>query len=239
LTRQAAMGALRESLKLQENRSQTTEKTDPIAIRLIELGLGDDVFPMGSARHSISAAEPIFRNAPQDLPIDAFAKDELQRLYPIAFEELVLSASERYGVDPRFLLSIMRQESGFDTFAHSGASARGLMQMIMSTAGITAAETGRNTVAENELFDPSTSIDLGSRHIADLFKQFPEKPEAVAAAYNAGEENVGRWVSRSKSNSPDAYVPEIMFVQTKDYVAKVMRNYHMYRSLYAQDLTAR
>ncbi len=238
-TRENALEALRDTLKTKANKPETRETTDATASRLIALGLGDDVFPGGLARHSITTIGSTFQNAPPDTPVDAFPSDDIRQLYPIAYEDMVKASSARYGVDPRFVLAIMRQESGFDPFAHSGASARGLMQLIVSTAVTTAAETGRKAVTENDLFDPATSIDLGARHIADLFRLFPEKPEAVAAAYNAGEDNVGRWVSRSKSNAPDAYVPEIMFVQTKDYVGKVMTNYQIYQTLYAEDLTAR
>jgi soluble lytic murein transglycosylase len=230
---------LKNAHKPKPDKAETKTKADPIAERLVAVGLGDDVYPAGLARNSLLTGTAAIRNTPADLPTDAFAKNELRDAYPVAYADSVKRSAALHGVDPRFVLAVMRQESAFDTFAHSGASARGLMQLIMSTGATTAAETGRNTVSEDELFDPEISIDLGTRHLADLFKLFPEQPDAVAAAYNAGADNVRRWVSRSRSNSPDAYVPEIMFVQTKDYVAKVMTNYRTYQLLYTEDLTDR
>ena len=61
-------------------------------------------------------------------------------------------------------------------------------------------------------------------------------PEAVAASYNGGDENVARWVARARSNDPDRYVLEIGFAQTKDYVYRVMSNYHAYQRLYSSQL---
>ena len=63
------------------------------------------------------------------------------------------------------------------------------------------------------------------------------KPEAVVASYNGGEDNVKkRWIARTKSNEPERYVPELVFGQTKDYVAKVMANYRVYQQLYDEQL---
>jgi len=69
-----------------------------------------------------------------------------------------------------------------------------------------------------------------------LFKLFPDQPQAVAGAYNGGEDNLARWIARSRSTEPDRYVPEIGFSQTKDYVHKVLANYWTYRRLYDAQL---
>ena len=49
---------------------------------------------------------------------------------------------------------------------------------------------------------------------------------------------MARWLARSKADSPDRYVPEIAFSQTKDYVYKVLANYRVYRFLYDENLRA-
>ena len=64
-------------------------------------------------------------------------------------------------------------------------------------------------------------------------------PQAVAASYNGGEDNVARWVARAHSNDPDRYVLEIGFTQSKDYVYKVMPNYWVYQMLYTEQLKRR
>jgi soluble lytic murein transglycosylase len=130
----------------------------------------------------------------------------------------------------------MRQESRFDPEARSGAAARGLMQLIPATADKLAAELGRPPVDPEDLYSPAVSIRLGAQYVADLFRQFPDKPEAVAAAYNGGEDNVVRWLARSHATVPDLYVSEIQFTQSKEYVFRVMVNYRAYTYLYDEHL---
>ncbi len=73
----------------------------------------------------------------------------------------------------------------------------------------------------------------------NLFRQFPDMPEAVAASYNGGEDNVARWVLRAHSNDPDRYVAEIGFTQSKDYITKVLPNFWAYETLYTAQLQRR
>jgi soluble lytic murein transglycosylase len=73
----------------------------------------------------------------------------------------------------------------------------------------------------------------------DLFKLFPQQTAAVAAAYNGGEDNMQKWIGRSRSADAGRYVPEIRFWQTKDYVHRVMANLRMYEHLYDEQLEKR
>jgi soluble lytic murein transglycosylase len=75
--------------------------------------------------------------------------------------------------------------------------------------------------------------------LSNLFKKFPRQPQAVAASYNGGEDNMARWLARAKTDNPDRYVPEIAFAQSKDYVYKVMANYRVYQVFYDEKLTAK
>jgi soluble lytic murein transglycosylase len=106
------------------------------------------------------------------------------------------------------------------------------MQFISSTAGETAEEADLAGFVREDLYDPATSILLGARYLAKLFREFPNEYAAVAASYNAGEDRMLRWYRRTHSAEPDRYVPEIRFGQTKDYVRKVMANYRAYKYLY-------
>jgi soluble lytic murein transglycosylase len=156
--------------------------------------------------------------------------------YPAPYVGSLKRAADVMGVDPRFLLAIIRQESGFRPNVKSNASARGLMQFIPSTAELTARGAGLTAFRDDDLYDPNVSITLGGRYVSELFKLFPDLPEAVAASYNGGEDNMKRWLSRSKSRVPERYVAEIAYGQSKDYVYRVMSNYRMYRLLYDRGL---
>ena len=188
------------------------------------------------ADRAVAFAEPLWRKVPADYQIELIPRDQLELLYPAPYADSLIQYAPIREVDPRFVLSIMRQESRYRVGARSNAAARGLMQFISATAEKIAAETGRKTFRNEELFYPPTAILFGSQYLADLGKQFPGQPQAVAASYNAGENNMQRWLTRSGSNDPDIYVPEIAYSQSKDYVCKVMANYRMNRFLYDENL---
>lgn len=190
-------------------------------------------------RRSISWMESLWGNLPADYEVNLIPRRHLVILYPTAYSDLVLRYSQEKNLDPRFILSIIRQESMFYSGAKSKASARGLMQFISTTANQIAAESGFDSFSLEQLYDPSVSVALGSTYLAKLFKIFPNQPQAVAASYNGGEKNMLRWLVRSKSNEADRYVPEILFVQSKDYVFKVMSNYRMYQMIYNENLKER
>ena len=159
-------------------------------------------------------------------------------LYPAPYKQALLREALNRGVDPRFVLSIARQESRFKSSAKSGAAARGLLQFIPSTADDIAHQLGDSAFDQRQLYDPSTAILFGSQYLGNLFKQFPNMPQAVAASYNGGEDNVSRWLSRARTTDPDRYSCEIGFSQSKDYVFKVLANFHDYSLVYSAELVA-
>lgn len=183
--------------------------------------------------------EPLMRSVPADFQPELLPREITAMLSPVPYRDALLKHATSRGVDPRFLLSIMRQESRFRPNVKSVAAARGLMQFIPDTSNKIAGELGRDRFDQNELYHPSTAILFGSQYIANLFKLFPNQPDAVAASYNGGEDNMQRWIGRSKSDKAGRYVPEIGFAQSKDYVWKVMANYRMYQLLYDEQLNPR
>lgn len=114
-----------------------------------------------------------------------------------------------------------------------------MMQFISTTSEKVAAKLGLKDFDQDELYDPATAVLFGSQYTADLFGIFPDQPDAVAASYNGGEDNMQRWLKRSRSKISGLYVPEIAFSQTKDYVYKVMANYRIYRLFYDENLNPR
>lgn len=171
---------------------------------------------------------------PADFQPELLPREVAEMLYPRPYSDLLAKHATPRNVDPHFVLSIMRQESRFRPNVKSVAAARGLMQFIPDTSDKIAGELGRERFDQNELYEPSTAIVFGSQYIGNLFKLFPNQPEAVAASYNGGEDNMHRWYGRAKSDRPDRYVPEIAFSQSKDYVWRIMANYRMYKLLIAK-----
>jgi soluble lytic murein transglycosylase len=159
--------------------------------------------------------------------------------YPAAFRSEVLQYSRANGLDPRFVLSIMKQESTFRPGVKSPSAARGLLQLTIDTASRYASQAGFSQLDGDDLYDPRTNIAIGCEYLADLKRQFGGLYEAIAASYNGGEDNVGRWLNRSKPALPAIFASEVGFAETKNYVFKVMNNYRTYTALYDENLVRR
>ena len=188
---------------------------------------------------AVRFAEQLWKPVAADYAIEVAPQEYLQLLYPAPFQKALLKHATSRNVDPRFVLSIARQESRYQADAKSIAAARGMMQFIPSTANDVAAQLKLVNFNQDDLYYPDTAILFGSQYLSTLFQQFPEQPQAVAASYNGGADNMARWIARSRSNEPDRYVPEIGFGQSKDYVFRVMTNFWNYQRLYDSALNLR
>ncbi|MCD9186857.1 MAG: transglycosylase SLT domain-containing protein [Pyrinomonadaceae bacterium] len=191
------------------------------------------------AHRAVGFIEPLWKNIPTDYAVELIPRDQAELLYPAPYVDSLIRYAPERDVDPRFVLSIMRQESRYRADVKSYAAARGLMQFISTTSNRIAKTLNRDDFKQDELYNPPTAILFGSQYLADLFKLFPNQPQAVAAAYNGGEDNVRRWMLRSKSDVADKYVPEIVFSQSKDYAYKVLANYRVYQLIYDENLQPR
>ena len=188
------------------------------------------------ANRAIRFAEPIFKAMPADYVLEIAPRQFIEMLYPVPFSDSLFKHAGSRNVDPKFILAIARQESRFQVDAKSVSAARGMMQFIPATSNQIAGELKLATFAQDDLYNADTAILFGSQYLANLFKLFPNQPQAVAGAYNGGEDNLARWIARSRSTDADRYVPEIGFSQTKDYVYKVLTNYWNYQRLYTDRL---
>ena len=211
------------------NRTITPNSDEAYAIALLSLRAG---FP----NRAIRFAEPLWKTMPADYVVELAPRDLAGLLYPAPYRESLLKHASSRNVDPRFVLSIARQESRFQADAKSIAAARGMMQFIPATANQIAGELKLPNFVQDDLYNADTAILFGSQYLANLFKLFPNQPQAVAGSYNAGEDNLARWIGRARVAEPDHYVPEIGFAQTKDYVYKVVANYWVYQRLYDAQL---
>jgi len=156
--------------------------------------------------------------------------------YPAPYRQSIVSAAKARKLDPRFILALIKQESVFKPTAKSPAGARGLLQLTMDAAVKFGPGAGFRSINENQLYQPETSITVGAEYLENLKDMFPEMLEPVAASYNGGEDNVARWLKRSKHLDPGVFTSEVGFDETKGYVQKVMSNYRVYRELYTSDL---
>ena len=136
----------------------------------------------------------------------------------------------RSQIDPIFILALMRQESAFDENARSTANARGLMQVLPNTA-----KTLRRSIKPNDLYDPDTNIEVGDAFLEKLFKKYDGKSEYVLASYNAGSQNLDKWLLRIPSENTMLFCDYIPFKETRSYVSIILRNYYWYSRILAED----
>lgn len=154
----------------------------------------------------------------------------LELLYPRPFRATVEEAAKRYGVDPLFIWSIMKQESGFNPAVSSWVGAAGLMQLMPATA---AGEAKKMGLRKYSLYGVRDNVNMGAHHIAGLIAAY-KNLDWTAAAYNAGGGNVNKW-NRLRGTWPiDAWIESVPFGETKGYVKNVLRNYAVYTKLYGK-----
>jgi soluble lytic murein transglycosylase len=156
----------------------------------------------------------------------------LKTLYPTPYSDLVTQEARQRDIDPLVVYALMRQESEFVPGALSHADARGLAQVIPSTAQGIADQLGDKDYRAADLYLPYVSIRYGTYYLASNMPQFDRKLLPTLAAYNGGPGNADRWLSGSALFDPDLYVPRIDLFETGDYLERVYENYGYYRQIY-------
>jgi len=159
--------------------------------------------------------------------------------YPAPYRLQIVSEARKRGLDPRLVLSIMKQESRFKPNAKSPSAARGLLQLTIDAAEKYGERAGIDRVTEDSLYRPDVAIAIGSEYLGQLSNMFAGLAEAIAASYNGGEDNVARWLARSNQRDTGVFTAEVGFTESKNYVYKVMAYYRAYRQLYTSDLKRR
>lgn len=164
----------------------------------------------------------MFREHPEFI-----SKGTLEMLYPLYAFETIKDHEEK--IDPFLVLSLIRQESGFNERARSRAGARGLMQLLPGTA------RRMERVSRHQLFEPKTNIRLGVKFLSRLLERYGGDAELALAAYNAGPEKVDEWKRRYPIENRLLFLDLLPFRETREYVASIVRNYYWYLRLYDKE----
>lgn len=147
-------------------------------------------------------------------------------LYPRSYWRIVRARAAANRLDPYLVMAVVRQESGFYPRATSPADARGLMQILPSTAS-----SRRSRRITRRLYEPSFNVRLGCMYLRELLKRYKGNLAAALAAYNAGPSRADAWLARFPSRSPEEFIETIPFPGTRVYVKAVFRDAAMYRMM--------
>lgn len=165
-------------------------------------------------------------------------------MYPIHYEEEIISSSLRHGVDPLLVVSIIRVESNFRPNLVSSKQAAGLMQIMPETASWIIEQEGLSDTMHEQWTREDYNIYLGTwylKYLSNVFTSYLEnKPKetqmaVVIAAYNAGPGHVSQWLEEGIWDGSLEDSKSIPFGETRHYVSRVMYYYSKYMQVYSED----
>lgn len=152
-------------------------------------------------------------------------------LRPRAYEDIVVDAAARHGVEPELLLAVMRVESIYNPRIISYAGAIGLMQIMPRTGRLIANRLERDDFTVDRLLEPEVNIEFAAWYLASLIERWDGRIPLALASYNGGPHNVRRWLHDHATSMPlDAFLERIPFSQTHRYVRRVLTHYEAYRA---------
>ena len=169
-------------------------------------------------------------------------REEWELLFPLPWWEQVKEQAEAAKLDPYLVAGLIRQESEFNPQARSRANARGLMQLLPSTARRVARGVPNRSARQyrlSRLYLPEYNLTWGTHFLKKVLDLFEGRPELGLAAYNAGENRVKQWLSEADRNDmnfaePTEFIESIPFTETRGYVQSVLRNAELYRRIYRE-----
>lgn len=142
--------------------------------------------------------------------------------FPFAQRNVLRRQAKKHGLDEAWVAALIRAESAWQPRARSHADARGLMQLLPSTAAATARNQGLPWSGGDTLYDPRANIALGTAYLAAMLARHADQPYLATAAYNAGPAPIGRWLAQRAAHDVDLWVETIPYRETREYVGRIM-----------------
>ncbi len=171
-------------------------------------------------------------------PIDMFTvvkaenMDDVNLRFPILYEAYVQQHADLHALNPAVVFGLIRQESAFAAQVSSSAGAKGLMQLMPTTAMQIARELKEPWDSSESLLDPETNIKYGTYYFSKLVRRFDGHYALAAAGYNAGPKRVDAWLPQHDPVAADIWIEMIPFKETRKYVSAVLA----YAVIYQQRL---
>ena len=123
------------------------------------------------------------------------------RLSEADLGEMLAKAGQEHNLDVDLLASLVKAESGGNARAVSHAGARGLMQLMPSTAA---------TLGVEDSFKPEENVRGGSVYLDSLLTHYHDNLALALAAYNAGPLAVDKYRGIPPYRETQAYVARVI-----------------------------
>ena len=144
------------------------------------------------------------------------------------------------GIDTAMVFAIIRQESAFDPADLSAAQAMGLMQVTPAAGRDTCKRFGCTYDVKRLKNDMPYNLQLGAAELGGVMQDYRGNCILAFAAYNAGRGRVDEWIKRfgdprDPKVDPIDWVERIPFMETRNYVQRVMENMQVYRARFGNN----
>jgi soluble lytic murein transglycosylase-like protein len=138
-------------------------------------------------------------------PAKLSPQQAILRQRSLQIRTLVNTFASLHNVDGNLVMALIEIESGFNPHAISPKGARGLMQLMPTTASRYGMRDAK------ELLDPARNLDIGIRHLKDLLAAHNGQWALAMASYNAGQYAVAKYGQRiPRYNETMLYVPAVL-----------------------------
>ncbi len=152
--------------------------------------------------------------------------------FGIYYKDIVMQEANETSIHPLLILSVIRQESFFESFVVSSAGARGLMQIMPATGSELATRYNYPPNFQVEdLHVPLINVRLGTLYLANQRDYFGGDYYMALAAYNGGPGNAYAW-SQLAEGDPDLFLEVIRFEETQRYIRSIAEFMNLYRIIY-------
>ncbi|KTD21410.1 soluble lytic murein transglycosylase [Legionella lansingensis] len=154
--------------------------------------------------------------------------NQLMLRFPLAYRMAISEYSKNYHIPQELIYAIIRQESGFREDVVSPAGARGLMQLMPTTASQVAKRERISYADKAQLFLSQKNINIGVAYLKQLANHYGH-PLLVAAAYNAGPRQVNFWLKNHPPKQIDIWIETLPWQETRNYLKNVIAFYTVYQ----------